>query len=250
MQDTQSLILKAVRYDHPAEIPVFAGILPAARKLHGRAMTEILSKYPAFFDPKNLEDATVHMPISYYAGEYIDPWGCVWSNLQEGMEAYVTGHPVPNREDILTLKAPEKDMGLPHGFMYLRLLDLRGFEEAMMDFAEECDELQQLIDTVCAYNVRQTRLHCEASDAPLIFYGDDLGMQQGLAIGATKWRKYLKPAFKRIYDVAHAAGKTVYMHTDGDIIEIMPDLVDAGVNMHQPAIPGERHRSAGEDLQG
>jgi len=234
MQDTQSLILKVLKYEHPEEIPVFAGILPAARKLHGKAMTDILRKYPAFFDPKNLEDGTIHMPISYYAGEHIDPWGCVWSNLQEGMESYVTGHPIPHREDILTLKAPEKDMGLPHGFMYLRLLDLRGFEEAMMDFAEECEELDLLIETVCAYNVRQTEILCKTNPSPLCFFGDDLGMQQGLAIGAHKWRKYMKPAFKRIYDVVHAAGKHVYMHTDGDIIEIMPDLREAGVDIINP----------------
>ncbi len=46
--------------------------------------------------------------------------------------------------------------------------------------------------------------------------------------------KYLKPAFKRIYDVCHEYGKYVYMHTDGDIIEIMPDLVEAGDNIINP----------------
>ncbi len=52
----------------------------------------------------------------------------------------------------------------------------------------------------------------------------------------------LKPAFKRIYDVCHGYGKYVYMHTDGDIIEIMPDLVDAGVNMINP-----QYRASGID---
>ena len=35
MQNTTSLLLKTMTYGHPEEIPVFAGILPAARKLHG-----------------------------------------------------------------------------------------------------------------------------------------------------------------------------------------------------------------------
>jgi hypothetical protein len=234
MQNTTSLLLKTMTYSHPEEIPVFAGVLPAARKLHGEAMNRILRKYPAFFDLDAIERGVQQMAITYYAGEHTDPWGCVWSNLQEGMEAYVTGHPLPNREDIRTLKAPATDMGLPHGFMYLRLLDLRGFEEAMMDFAEEPEELETLVETVCAYNVRQTSLLVESNQNPILFYGDDLGMQQGLAIGAAKWRKWMKPAFKRIYDVAHAAGRKVYMHTDGDIVDIMPDLVEAGVDMINP----------------
>ncbi len=57
--------------------------------------------------------------------------------LKAGMEAIVTGHPVPTREDVHRLEIPTEDAGLPHGFMYLRLQDLRGFEELMIDFAEE-----------------------------------------------------------------------------------------------------------------
>ena len=64
--------------------------------------------------------------------------------------------------------------------------------------------------------------------------GDDLGMQKGLAIGPDKWRKYLKPAFTKLYAPIKAAGKYVYMHTDGMIYEIMPDLQECGVDMINP----------------
>ena len=37
-----------------------------------------------------------------------------------------------------------------------------------------------------------------------------------------------------MYDICHAHGKLVYMHTDGCIWEIMPDLQKAGVNMINP----------------
>jgi len=233
MQDTMNLLKKAICYESPSELPVYIGILPAARKHYGTELDRILHQYPDFFSQEE-SFQNVNMAITYYAGNHTDPWGCVWSNLQEGMEAYVTGHPVPKREDILTLKAPDTNMGLPHGFMYLRLLDLRGFEESMLDFAEECEELQRLIDIVRDYNMKQMQMKCADTNSWLITVGDDLGMQQGLAIGAEKWRKYLKPAFKAIYDIAHAANKMVYMHTDGDIIEIMHDLVETGVNMINP----------------
>lgn len=42
--------------------------------------------------------------------------------------------------------------------MYLRLMDLRGFEEIMIDFAEEPPELQHLINIVLDYNIRQTEI--------------------------------------------------------------------------------------------
>ncbi len=236
MQNTVDLLIKAINYHYPEEIPVSISFLPAAMRENGERIKKIMKNYPAFFDNRMLEYKydVENLSSSYRYGKYTDAWGCVWENEQEGMEAYVTGHPVPNRKDILALKAPEADMGLPHGFMYLRLLDLRGFEEAMVDFAEECDELQILIDKVCDYNVRQMEILCEKGLSPIISVGDDLGMQKGLAVGAKKWRKYLKPAFKRIYDVCRKHEKYVYMHTDGDIIEIMPDIVETGVNMINP----------------
>ncbi len=235
MQNTNELILKAIKYEYPEEIPVRFGALPAALKKYGEELKRILKKYPAFVSEEILNfDFQKDLRHSYHYGSFTDAWGCVWENKQEGMESYVTGHPIHNREDILSYRVPQIDSGLPHGLMYPRILDLRGFEEAMVDFAEECDEIQILIDKVCDYNVQQMKIRCETNDSLLIGVGDDLGMQQGIAIGAERWRKYLKAAFKRIYDVCHKYGKYIYMHTDGDIIEIMPDLVEAGVNIINP----------------
>jgi len=228
-----SNLLKAMNYDYPSEIPFSSWILPAAWPHYGDDLVKLAKQYPEFLpDIPDLDNPI--LPNSYRYGSHIDEWGCVWSNINEGMEAIVTGHPVPNREDILTLKIPEnRDGSLPHGFMYLRLLDLRGFEEAMMDFAEECDELQILIDKVLEYNCRQIE-YALPKVTDFMAFGDDLGMQTGLAIGAEKWRKYLKPCYKKMYGMVHAAGKPVYMHTDGRIIDIIPDLIDCGVTMLNP----------------
>ena len=234
MQDLESLFVKAINYDYPEEIPIQVGCLPAAFLEYGDHLRKIFAKYPEITNPMFAEyDYEKHAPKSFRVGEFTDAWGCVWSNKIEGMEAYVTGHPIKNREDILTFEVPEEDAGLPHGFMYLRLLDLRGFEEAMIDFAEECDEIQILIDKVCEYNVRQLNVYM-GYFKKIVWLGDDNGMQTGLAIGADKWRKYLKPAYKKIYDVAHANGKYVYMHTDGQIYEILPDFQEAGADIINP----------------
>ena len=119
--------------------------------------------------------------------------------------------------------------------MYLRLLDLRGFDEAMFDFAEEPPELQMLVDKVAEYNRLQV-LEALKTAGRVMYFGDDLGMQNSLAIGPEKWRKYLKPAFQKIYAPVRDAGKLVYMHTDGMMHEIIPDLFECGVNMVNPQI--------------
>lgn len=233
---------KALLWEHPDYIPISAGILPAAWMKHREAMDEIVSAHPLLFgEKKGRRDYDAVWSVTYTAGNHTDAWGCVWSNLHTGMEALVTGHPVPNREDVWKLEPPEKDTGFPHGFMYLRLGDLRGFEEFMVDLQEEPPELQRLIDVVLAYNLRQARvrlaeLKAKGERGTVVYFGDDLGMQHSLPMRPEKWRQYLKPCFEKIYRPFRDAGHYVYMHTDGHIVEIIPDLIDCGVSVVNPQV--------------
>ena len=235
MDNNMKNYIKAMTWQHPDQIPVMAGLLPAAYLHYGEEARRLAAEYPDLipFVP-TLEQVRETMPPNYKIGGYTDAWGCVWGNMDEGMESIVVGHPVKTREDIRNLKIPEnRDGFLPHGFMYLRLLDLRGFEEAMMDFAEECEELQILIDKVLEYNCLQIEAALPRT-GELMLFGDDLGMQKGLAIGPEKWRKYLKPCYKKMYQMVKKTGRYIYMHTDGMIYEIMPDLQECGVDMINP----------------
>ena len=152
------------------------------------------------------------------------------------MESIVTGHPIKSEEDIFNLRIPpNRDGRLPHGFMYLRLLDLCGFELAMTLFAEENEALQVLIDKVLEYNVYQVEAILPRI-GDIVYFGDDNGMQRGLAIGPERWRKYIKPCYAKLYGIVkqYKPDTLVYMHTDGCIWEIMPDLVECGVDMINP----------------
>ena len=233
--DYSELLMKAATYGSPEKIPVAVGILPAVFMKYGDAVRALIEKYPGLhFGVDKSYDPTLNMPASYHQGQFTDPWGCVWSNMAEGMESIVTGHPLPTRESVHTMKLPECDAGLPHGFMYLRLLDLRGFEEMMIDFAEEPPELQLLIDKVLSYNLTQMHKCIQNCKTKMVYFGDDLGMQNSLAIGPAKWRKYMKPCFSALYKPCLDAGLLVYMHTDGCIWEIMPDLAECGVDIINP----------------
>ena len=231
-----SNLIKAMNYDYPDELPISVGMLPAMWMHYGEELVRFAKDYPEFVSSTpDLSNPDSFTAPSYRAGTFVDEWGCVWSNIDAGMESIVTGHPVPTRKDIIDLKIPENTDGrLPHGLMFLRLLDLRGFEESMIDFAEECDELQILIDKVLEYNCKQIQYRLPHHNEDIIYFGDDLGMQDGLAIGPEKWRKYMKPCFKKMFNIAREAGKYVYFHSDGMIYEIIPDLMECGANMINP----------------
>ena len=234
--------IKSLRFEAPEYIPVGVGILPAAWMKFREGLDAIVARHPIIFGEHKQGDADYDaVGGNYVEGEHVDAWGCVWSNIRTGMDSIVTGHPVPTREAVHRLKAPEQDIGFTHGFMFLRLADLRGFSEAMMDFAEEPPELQMLIDIVLDYNLRQAQiLLAELSDPQIVYFGDDLGMQDSLPMSPEKWRKCLKPCFMKIYKPFRAAGHYVYMHTDGHVIEIIPDLTDCGVNVVNPQFRANR----------
>lgn len=227
---------KAMTFSHPDTIPVSVYFLPAAWMKYREALDEIIARHPSLFGKPGENRDYDAVGGTYVQGNHVDAWGCVWSNVYTGMEAIVTTHPVPTRADVHTLQMPEKDAGFPHGFMYLRLGDLRGFEEVMLDFAEEPAELQMLIDTVLKYNLRQGELKLKSlgSEPEMVYFGDDLGMQTSLPMSPKKWRKFLKPCYQQIYRPFIEAGHYVYMHTDGHIVEIIPDLIDCGVNVVNP----------------
>ena len=234
--------VKSIRLEHPEHIPVSLGILPSAWLKHGHALERIADRYPLLFanPPKGERDYAGLVKGTYAAGTHVDAWGCVWENAHHGQEAIVTRHPVPTREAVRSLCAPTADVGLPHGFMYLRLADLRGFEELMVDFAEEPPELQMLIDVVLEYNVRQVKLLLErrdpgtAAEPTILYFGDDLGMQTSLPMSPDAWRRYLKPCYAKLYGMCKERGYLVYMHTDGHILEIIPDLIECGVDVINP----------------
>lgn len=224
----------AIRWERPERIPVQVGIMPAAWMKYRERLDEIVQAHPDVACPARTGSYDDVANDAYRAGESVDAWGCVWGNAKTGVSSIVVRHPVPTREAVHGLKAPAVDIGTPHGFMFLRLADLRGFEELMADFAEEPPELQLLIDKVLEYNLRQVNRKLAALNGGgpcIVWFGDDLGMQTSLPISPDTWRKYLKPCYARLYAPVKARGDYVYMHTDGHILEIIPDLRETGVDV-------------------
>jgi hypothetical protein len=227
---------KAMNFDHPEYVPVSVGILPAAWILYREELDDLVRRHPVIFgqqgpDPRDYD----YVPGTYAAGEHVDAWGCVWSNIKHGAESIVTGHPVPTREAVHSFRPPPAGSGIKHGFMWLILSDLRGFEELMVDFAEDAPELQLLLDKVLEYNCGEIARLLEGKP-DIQYFGDDLGMQDRLAVGEHKWRQYLKPCYARMYGMCHEVGARVYMHTDGHVVPIIRDLIECGVDVLNPQI--------------
>ena len=68
-------------------------------------------------------------------------------------------------------------------------------------------------------------------------YGDDWGSQHGPLIAPDTWREFIKPRFKRMCDTAKECGLANSLHCCGNVTELMPDIIECGVDVFDPFQP-------------
>ncbi len=70
----------------------------------------------------------------------------------------------------------------------------------------------------------------------MVEIGDDLGAQQNLLISPAMYREFIKPAELELYTLIHqkAPQAALFRHTDGAIFNVIPDLIEVGVNVLNP----------------
>ena len=120
--------------------------------------------------------------------------------------------------------------GLRHGHTFQQLADIRGYENLLYDMFDENPKLWQLIEMVEEFNLSIVNRFVDL-DVEWMSYAEDLGMQKGPMISPEMFKKYIKPSYERLMAPAKAKGCIIHMHSDGDIHELVDDLIDGGVNV-------------------
>lgn len=114
---------------------------------------------------------------------------------------------------------------------------LRGYEKAMTDFYLEPTFIQALLEKITDTSIIlwDGYLNAIENRCQIVCQGDDLGMQTALLISPDIYRQFVKPCHKRIYDFIHTkTDAKIFMHSCGAIRDIIPDLIEVGVNILNP----------------
>lgn len=125
--------------------------------------------------------------------------------------------------------------GLVHGF-FDRGWALRGMEQFLMDFVTAPSFVAELFERLTAAHLALID-HIATLGFDGIRFGDDWGHQQGVLVGARRWRQLVKPGLAQIFARARLKGLTVMVHSDGDVTELIPDLIEMGVQILNPVQP-------------
>ncbi|HUV08588.1 MAG TPA: uroporphyrinogen decarboxylase family protein [Spirochaetia bacterium] len=113
---------------------------------------------------------------------------------------------------------------------------IRGYEEFFSDIVLEPGFVNELLDILTERQLEVidilTELPCDA-----IMVTDDFGDQRGIAIGPERWRALFKKRLGRLYRRIHEAGKMTFHHSCGNVFDIIPDLIDIGLDVLQSVQP-------------
>jgi len=255
-------LLRAIRFETPEYIPMFFHVNAACWHHYDQnELSDLLEAHPLLFPnfkrpapgykPEYLVNARAMKP-------YTDPWQCVWETSDDGITGSVSQHPLLSWDDFADYQAPDPlktdgtypvdwnaladkvkaakaagafvQGGLPHGHTFLRLQDIRGYENFIFDMCDEKIELLKLIKMVEDFNYAYINKWIDL-EPDMISYPEDLGMQVGPMISPEQFRKYIKPSYQRLMKPARDKNIIVHMHSDGDIRSLADDLLDGGVEV-------------------
>ena len=120
-----------------------------------------------------------------------------------------------------------------HLYFNGRLMDLRGMQNMCMDFLLCPDNLRVVMDRLLemfrVWAPRAAEAGCDG-----VWGGEDVAGQEGLIMSPKVFREVLIPYYKELGDILHDSGLDYWWHSDGNITDILEDLVECGVDVVHP----------------
>lgn len=190
------------------------------------------------------------------AGESTDEWRCTWKKIDPGIVGQVIKSPLADWDNIKDYRFPDPlaywRFNIPEieetinyaqqkgkyiiaysGNLFELLQWIRDYVPLMMDIMEDSDRVRFLIERIVDYNLKTLDFWLRYPVDGILFQ-DDWGTQRQLIINPKIWRELFKPYYKELFDAVHKAGRHVHFHTDGYTIDIIPDLIEIGVDVLNP----------------
>ncbi len=251
MMTCRERVTRALRFEHPDRAPRHLWMLPGIAMFRAGELAALRARFPEDFAGPDVQYGRAERArgIPNQVGVYTDEWGCTWEVLQPGVIGEVKGAPLDDWAALSHYHPPDEildhadfsrvnascaqsDKFILAGTTvrpFERMQFIRGTEKLYVDLAYGAAELFTLRDMVHEFFMRELELWIQ-TDVDGISFMDDWGAQQQLLISPQMWREVFKPLYTDYVHLIHSAGKFAFMHCDGHIAAIYPDLIEIGVD--------------------
>lgn len=136
-------------------------------------------------------------------------------------------------------RAPDKDtliIAYNELILFERVQLLLGTNNFLMATALDSDRVERILDVITEYQLQLTESILKAGVSGVRFT-DDWGTQTSLFISPDRWRLLFKPRLERLYAVVKEHDGFIFQHSCGHIEEIVPDLIEIGLDVLDPCQP-------------
>jgi uroporphyrinogen decarboxylase len=250
MTTPRELVYQTLEFNSPARVPHQLWALPWADEHYPVEIAEIRRRFPddMIGAPGYLSKTPHTKGDPYQEGLYVDEWGCKFINIQRGVIGEVKEPLIQTWDDLDKLRTPDEYLTIDKDRIntfcqntdrfvlsgccprpFERLQFIRRSDNLYIDLGEQSSELDELVRRMHHFFVKELELWAK-TDVDGLTMMDDWGSQRGLLISPKTWRKYFKPLYKEYIDIAHSHGKKMFMHSDGYTAEIIPDLIELGLD--------------------
>jgi uroporphyrinogen decarboxylase len=116
---------------------------------------------------------------------------------------------------------------------------MRGMDQFLVDLALNPEYANCLLDHISSFVMEDAEKTLQAGEGEYTFieYNDDFATQRGMLISPDMWREVMKPRVKEFATMAHRYGAKVKCHSCGSVYDIIPDMIEIGVDILNPIQP-------------
>ena len=118
--------------------------------------------------------------------------------------------------------------------LFERHWSLRGMTNALTDYYTHPDEVHRLFRALTGFYLRIIERARDECGADAIYVTDDLGTQTGPFFSPAVFDTFFAPYYAEMIDAAHRRGMHFWLHCCGDIEELLPRLIDLGLDVLHP----------------
>jgi uroporphyrinogen decarboxylase len=215
--------------------------------------------------------------------EVTDDWGCLWrmdeskdlyynqmsyplepfSSLSEGLKKYRSPEPEDHADQIRNDLSEQVTNTGGYGVIADRncagltemSMRLRGYEKWYMDTVLDPSGVESLLEKILEHKFKYWDLVIDWLEEnglqeriSVVSECDDLGTQTSTILEPDYLRKAVIPGFERLWShIRHRMPHVkIFMHTCGSVRELLPDLIEAGLDIYNPV----QFTAANMDLKG
>lgn len=213
-------------------------------------VAEICFRYPM-----DIERAEFQMPRSErvrgkrgQVGQYVDDWGCTWEIRDNSLRCRLIHSPLADIGRLSKYQPPLEILkrwnlapvsqqcaessrfvlAFCEGRLFERVCWLRSRSAAVGDLRKDSKPIRKLLAMVQEFCLREVELWC-GSDVDGIVLSDGWWTEQP-SIDVTLWRQVFKPVYRQMCEMIRQADKFVFFDVHGPCADILPDLVEIGVD--------------------